>query len=58
MALLLGRALDPQKSSTLSRRESLGDLEHIVKPGMLWIHTVSKEIVDRVSRELAAGGDQ
>ena len=29
-------------------RESLGDLDH-VEPGMLWIHTVSKEIVDSVS---------
>ena len=30
-------------------RESLGDLEHVVEPGMLWIHTVSKEIVNSVS---------
>ena len=30
-------------------RESLGDLEHVVEPGMPWIHTVSKEIVDSVS---------
>ena len=29
--------------------ESLGDLEHVVEPGMLWIHTVSKEIVNSVS---------
>ncbi|KAH9000096.1 CNH-domain-containing protein [Lactarius akahatsu] len=29
-------------------RESLGDLDH-VEPGLLWIHTVSKEIVDSVS---------
>ena len=24
-------------------------MEHVVEPGMLWIHTVSKEIVDSVS---------
>ena len=30
-------------------RESLGDLKHVVEPGMPWIHTVSKEIVDSVS---------
>jgi hypothetical protein len=29
-------------------RESLGDLDN-VEPGLLWIHTVSKEIVDSVS---------
>jgi hypothetical protein len=29
-------------------RESRGDLDH-VEPGLLWIHTVSKEIVDSVS---------
>jgi RHO1 GDP-GTP exchange protein 1/2 len=29
-------------------RESLGDLDHS-EPGLLWIHTVSKEIVDSVS---------
>ena len=29
-------------------RESFGDVEN-VEPGMLWIHTVSKEIVDSVS---------
>ena len=29
--------------------ESLGDLEHVVEPGMLWIRTASKEIVDSVS---------
>ena len=29
-------------------RESLGDMDH-VEPGMLWIHTVSKEIVNSVS---------
>ncbi|KAI0251796.1 RhoGEF Rgf2 [Lactifluus subvellereus] len=29
-------------------RESFGDLDH-VEPGQLWIHTVSKEIVDSVS---------
>ena len=30
-------------------RENLGDLEHVLEPGMLWIHTVSKVIVDGVS---------
>ena len=29
--------------------ESLSDLGHVVEPGMLWIHTVSKEIVASVS---------
>ncbi|KAI0272327.1 CNH domain-containing protein [Gloeopeniophorella convolvens] len=30
-------------------RESLGELEGPVEPGLLWVHTVSKEIVDSVS---------
>ena len=30
-------------------RESLGNLEHVVEPGMPWIHMVSKEIIDSVS---------
>ena len=43
--------MKPQPGLGIERqlsRESLGDLEH-VEPGMLWIHTVSKEIVDSVS---------
>ena len=44
--------MKPQPGLGIKRqlsRESLGDLEHVVEPGMLWIHTVSKEIVDSVS---------
>ena len=43
--------MKPQPGLSIKRRlsrESLGDLEH-VEPGMLWIHTVSKGIVDSVS---------
>ena len=44
--------MNPQPELGIKRqlsRESLCDLEHVVEPGMLWIHTVSKEIVDSVS---------
>lgn len=43
--------MKPQPGLGIKRqlsRESLGDLDH-VEPGQLWIHTVSKEIVDSVS---------
>lgn len=42
--------MKPQPGLGIKRlsRESLGDLDH-VEPGLLWIHTVSKEIVDSVS---------
>jgi hypothetical protein len=43
--------MKPQPGLGIKRqlsRESLGDMDH-VEPGMLWIHTVSKEIVDSVS---------
>ncbi|KAI0306077.1 CNH domain-containing protein [Multifurca ochricompacta] len=43
--------MKPQPGLGIKRqlsRESLGDPEH-VEPGLLWIHTVSKEIVDSVS---------
>ena len=44
--------MKPQPGLGIKRqlsRERLGDLEHVVEPGMLWIHTLSKEIVDSVS---------
>ena len=43
--------MKPQPGLGIKRqlsRESLGDMDH-VEPGLLWIHTVSKEIVDSVS---------
>ena len=43
--------MKPQPGLGIKRqlsRESFGDVEN-VEPGMLWIHTVSKEIVDSVS---------
>jgi len=43
--------MKPQPGLGIKRqlsRESLGDPEH-VEPGLLWIHTVPKEIVDSVS---------
>ena len=43
MKLLPGLDIKRQLS-----RESIGDLDD-VEPGLLWVHTVSKEIVDSVS---------
>ena len=43
--------IKPQPGIGIKRqlsRDSFGDVEN-VEPGMLWIHTVSKEIVDSVS---------
>ena len=48
----------PQPGLGIKRQlsgESLGDLGHVVEPGMLWIHMVSKEIVDSV-RIKGSGG--
>ena len=43
--------MKPQSWLGIKRQLSrdLGNLEHVVEPSILWIHTVSKEIIDSVT---------